>query len=94
MPIEGAAAADRLQAVTTCSRTLATVAVSKGSSSFKTEHMLAPHSLIEVLDVNLQSSRWWLSGESGQSALHSSGSVLRTHYYLKENTQLRAVTER
>ena len=52
-----AADAGTLHAVTICSRTLATAAVLKGSSSMVTEHMLAPHALIEVLDVNLQSSR-------------------------------------
>ena len=46
MPIKGAAASGILHVVTTRSRALAAAAVSKGSSSFFTDIMLAPRALI------------------------------------------------
>ena len=83
MPSTGAADAGTLHAVTIRSRTLAAAADSKGSASLMDEIMTAPHALIEVLGDHLQSSRWWVFGESGQPTLNHNAYVLRTHYTLK-----------
>ena len=90
----GAADAGTLHAVTIRSRTAAAAADSKGSASLVTELITAPHAHVEVLDDYRQSSMWWLFGESGQPTLYYNASVLRTHYSVKENTHLRAGTER
>ena len=94
VPSTGAADADTLHAVTIRSRTLAEAAISKGSASLMTELMTARLALIEVLDGYRQSSTLWLFDESEQSALYYIASVLRTHYSVKENSQLCAGTER
>ena len=86
--------AGTLHAVTICSRAAATAADSKDSASFFTEHMLAPHAQAERLSDHRQSRMLWFSDESGELPLYCSASVLRTHYYLKDNTQLRDGTER
>ena len=90
----GSADAGTLHAVSTCSRTAATAADSKDSASFFTDHMLAPHAQAEALSGYRQSSVLWLFDESGQPPLHGSASVPRIHYSVKENTHLRAGTER
>ena len=56
VPNKGTADAGTLHAVTICSRALGTAAVPKESASLVTEHMLARHALIEVLDVYCQRS--------------------------------------
>ena len=61
--------AHMLHAVTICSRATATGAVSKGSSSFFTELMLAPHALVV-------SSR-----TTGRAADHGSSSRLTNHRF-------------
>ena len=86
--------ASTLHTVSICSRAAATAADSKGSASFFTDHMLAPHAQAEALSDYCQSSVLWLFDESGQPPLRGSASVLRTHYSVKENTHLRAGTER
>ena len=86
--------AGTLHTVSICSRAAATAADSKGSASFFTEHMLAPHAQAEALSDYCQSSVLWLFDESGQPPLNCNASVLRTHYYVKENTHLLAGTER
>ena len=86
--------AGTLHTVIICSRAAATAADSKGSASVFTEHMLAPQAQAGALRDYCQSSVLWLFGESGQPPLHSSESVLRTHYSVKENTHLCAGTER
>ena len=90
----GSADAGTLHAVTICSRAAATAADSKDSASFFTDHMLAPHAQAEALSGYCQSSVLWLFDESGEPPLYCSASVLRTHYFVKENTHLRAGTER
>ena len=90
----GSADADTLHAVTICSRAANTAADSKDLASFFTDHMLAPHAQAEALSGYCQSSVLWLFDESGQPPLYCSASVLRTHYSVKENTHLRAGTER
>ena len=90
----GSADAGTLHAVTTCSRAAATAADSKGSASFFTDHMLAPHAQAEALSDYCQSSVLWLFDESGQPPLYHNDSVLRTHDCVKENTHLRVGTER
>ena len=90
----GSADAGTLHAVTICSRAAATAADSKDSASFFTDHMLAPHAQAEALSGYRQSRVLWLFDESGQPPLYRSASVLRTHYYVKDNTQLRDGTER
>ena len=90
----GSAAAGTLHAVTICSHAAATAADSKGSASFFTEHMLAPHAQAERLSDHRQSRFLCLFDESGEPPLYCSASVLRTHYSVKENTHLRAGTER
>ena len=86
--------AGTLHAVTICSRAAATAADSKDSASFFTDHMQAPHAQAEALSDYRQSRVLRLFDESGQPPLYCSGSVLRTHYSVKENTHLRAGTER
>ena len=86
--------AGTLHAVTICSRAAATAADSKDSASFFTDHMLAPHAQAEALNDYRQSSVLWFFDESGQPPLHGSGSMVRTHYSVKENTHLHAGTER
>ena len=86
--------AGTLHTVSICSRAAATAADSKGSASFFTEHMLAPHAQAEALSDYRQSRVLWLFDESGQPPLHGSGSVVRTHYSVNENTHLRVGTER
>ena len=90
----GSADAGTLHAVSICSRAAATAADSKDSASFFTDHMLAPHAQAEALSGYCQSSVLWLFDESGEPPLYRSASVLRTHYYVKDNTQLRDGTER
>ena len=75
--------AGTLHAVTIRSRAAAAVADSNGSASLMTEIISAPHALTEVFGDHLQSSRWWLFGESGQPTLNHNAYVLRTHYTLK-----------
>ena len=94
MPSTGAADAGTLQAVTVHSRKLAAAAVLKDSVSLLTELMTARLALIEVLDGYRQSSTLWLFDESEQPPLYYIASVLRTHYSVKENSQLCAGTER
>jgi hypothetical protein len=65
----------------------------KDSSSFFTDHMLSPHAQAERLSDHRQSRVLWLFDESGESLLYSSASVLRAHYFVKDNTQLRDGTE-
>ena len=89
-----AADAGTLHAVTICSRAAATAADSKDSALFFTEHMLAPHAQAEQLSDHRQSRVLWLFDESGEPPLHRSASVLRTHYFVKQDTQLCAGTER
>ena len=86
--------AGTLHAVTICSRAAATAADSKDSASFFTDHMLAPHAQAERLSDHRQSRVLWLFDESGQPPLHGSGSVVQTHYSVKENTHLCTGTER
>ena len=90
----GSADAGTLHAVTICSRAAATAADSKDSASFFTDHMLPPHAQAERLSNHRQSRMLWLFVESGEPPLYRSASVLRTHYYVKDNTQLRDGTER
>ena len=91
----GSADAGTLHAVTICSRAAATAADSKDLlASFFTDRMLAPHAQAEALSGYCQSSVLWLFDESGQPPLYCSGSVLRTHYSVKENTHLRVRAER
>ena len=90
----GSADAGTLHTVSICSRAAATAADSKDSASFFTDHMLAPHAQAEALSDYCQSSVLWLFDESGQPPLNHNYSVLRTHYCVKENTHLRAGTER
>ena len=90
----GSADAGTLHAVTICSRAAATAADSKDSASFFTEHMLAPHAQAERLSDHRQSRVLWFFDESGEPPLYCSASVLRTDYFVKENTHLRAGTER
>ena len=90
----GSADAGTLHTVSICSRVAATAADSKDSASLFTDHMLAPHAQAEALSGYCQSSMLWFFDESGQPPLHGSGSVVRTHYSVKENTHLRAGTER
>ena len=52
----GSADAGTLHAVSICSRAAATAADSKGSASFFTDHMLAPHAQAEALSDYYQSS--------------------------------------
>ena len=86
--------AGTLHAVSICSRAAATAADSKDSASFFTDHMLAPHAQAERLRDHRQSRMLWLFDESGEPPLYRSASVLRAHYYVKEDTQLCAGTER
>ena len=67
-----AADADTLHAVTICSRTLATAAVSKGSASFMIVHKLASHALIVTQARHRQSIRACFYDESGEPPLNSS----------------------
>ena len=90
----GSADAGTLHTVSICSRVAATAADSKDSASLFTDHMLAPHAQAEALSGYCQSSMLWFFDESGQPPLHGSGSVVRTHYSVKESTHLRAGTER
>ena len=90
----GSADAGTLYTVSICSRAAVTAADSKDSASFFTDHMLAPHAQAEALSDYCQSSVLWLFDESGQPPLYGSASVLPTHYSVKENTHLRAGTER
>ena len=90
----GAADARTLYAVTICYCAAAAAADSNSSASLVTDHMLASHALIEVHDDHRQSSRRWFLVESEQPPLHGIASVLRTHYFVKDNTQIRAGTER
>ena len=90
----GSADAGTLHAVSICSRAAATAADSKDSASFFTDHMLAPHAQAEALSGYCQSSVLWLFDESGEPPLYCSASVLRTHYSVSDNTQLRDGTER
>ena len=90
----GSADAGTLHAVRIRSRAAVTAADSKDSASFFTDHMLAPHAQAEALSGYCQSSVLWLFDESGQPPLHGSGSVVRTHSHVKEDTQLCAGTER
>ena len=83
-----------LHAVSTCSRVHAPGADLEGSSPFITEHMLDLMRKRMALNDYCQSSVLWLFDESGQPSLHGSGSVVRTHYSVNENTQLRVGTER
>ena len=89
----GSADAGTLHAVSICSRAAATAADSKDSASFFTDHMLAPHAQAEALSDYRQSRVLWLFDESGQPPLYCSASVLRTHYFVQYNTQLRDETE-
>ena len=82
-----------LHAVTARSRSPSAAADSKGSASVVTELMTVPHALVEVLDIYRQSSTPWLFDESEQPPLHYIVSVLRTHYSVKENSQLCAGAE-
>ena len=90
----GSADAGTLHTVSICSRAAATAADSKDSASFFTEHMLDLMRKRMALNDYCQSSVLWFFDESGQPPLHGSGSVVRTHYSVKENTHLRAGTER
>ena len=83
-----------MHTVSICSRAAATAADSKDSASFFTEHMLDLMRKRMALNDYCQSSVLWLFDESGQPPLHSSESVLRTHYSVKEITHLGAGTER
>ena len=83
-----------LHTVSTCSRVHAAGADLEGSSPFITEHMLDLMRKRMALNDYCQSSVLWFFDESGQPPLHGSASVLRTHYSVKENTHLRAGTER
>ena len=56
--------------------------------------MLAPHAQAEALSDYCQSRVLWLFDESEQPPLYYIASVLRTHYSVKENSQLCAGTER
>ena len=94
MTTTGAADARTLYAVTICYCATAAAADSNSSASLVTDHVLASHALIEVHDDHRQSSRRWLHVETEQPLLHSIAFVLRTHYSVKETTQLRAGTER
>ena len=90
----GSADAGTLHAVSICSRAAATAADSKDSASFFTEHMLDLMRKRMALNDYCQSSVLWFFDESGQPTLHRSTSVLRTHYSVSVNTQLRVGTER
>ena len=70
--------AGTLHTVSICSRAAATAADSKGSASFFTDHMLAPHAQAEALSGYRQSRVLWLFDESGQPPLHSSSYELST----------------
>ena len=94
MTTTGAADARTLYAVTICYCAAATAANSNSSASLVTDHLLASHALIEVYDDHRQSSRRWLLVESEHPPLDCVASVLRAHYYVKDNTQLNAGTER
>ena len=94
MTSTGTADAGTLYAVTICYCAAAAAADSNSSASLVTDHMLASHALIEVHDDHRQSSRRWLHVESEQPPLDCVASVLRTHYSVKQNTQLHAGTER
>ena len=90
----GSADAGTLHTVSIWSRAAATAADSKDSASFFTDHMLDLMRKRMALNDYCQSSVLWFFDESGQPPLYCSASVLRTHYSVKENTQLRAGTER
>ena len=90
----GSADAGTLHTVSISSRAAVTAADSKDSASFFTDHMLAPHAQAERLRDHRQSRVLWFFDESGEPPLYRSASVLRTHYSVKENTQLRDGTER
>ena len=83
-----------LHAVSTCSRVHAAGADLEGSSPFITEHMLDLMRKRMALNDYCQSSVLWFFDESGQPPLHGSGSVVRNHYSVDKNTQLRVGTER
>ena len=90
----GSADAGTLHAVSICSRAAATAADSKDSASLFTDHMLDLMRKRMALNDYCQSCVLWLFDESGQPPLHGSGSVLRTHYSIKETTHRAAGTER
>ena len=94
MTTTGAGDARTLYAVVIYYCAAAAAADSNSSASLVADLMLASHALIELHDGHRQRSRRWFLGESEQPPLHNIASVLRTHYSVKQNTQLHAGTER
>ena len=89
-----ATSAIRLPMIVIRAASTAVGAVSKETRSFSTEHSLHRWSGRVCFDGYRQSSKPSRLGQTAQPALHHIEFMTRTHYSAKENTHLRAGTER